>query len=82
METFVAEFKVMRLDDQRVNEHLAEQLKWSERQKNDIVDDEVSDILRKSNNSVGLFISAVLFVVVLLVLWFLRDAIWPNRFVP
>jgi hypothetical protein len=49
----------MKLDDQRVNEHLAEQLKWSEKQKNDSVDDEVSDIIRKSNTSIGLFISAV-----------------------
>ncbi len=72
----------MKLDDERVNEHLAEQLKWSEKQKNDSVDDEVSDIIRKSNTSIGLFISAVLLVVVLLVLWFLRDSIWPNRFVP
>jgi hypothetical protein len=72
----------MKLDDQKVNEHLAKQLSWSEGQKQDEADEEVNEIIRKTDYTLVIIVTAVIILTAVGLFWFFRDSIWPNRWVP
>jgi hypothetical protein len=72
----------MRLTDEEVNAHLKEQLKFSEKQKLSKSDTEVDKVVRKSKNTILIIVGGILLVATVLAFWFLRDILFPNRWVP
>lgn len=72
----------MRLTDEEVNAHLKEQLEYSEDRAPSKSDNEVDQVVRKSKTTISIIAGGVLLIVLILALWFLRDILWPNRWVP